>query len=246
MPKLIHPKVYLVYIDESGDDKLGIFSALAISSDKWRSAFEIVKKFRKESNQTHGIYVTKELHAWKFISGRGQIAPKLISKECRRQIFRTTLNMLSNIPDIHLFNVVYPPKKMGRGFERLLTRIDRTMREWKSLAILICDEGKEEDLIRIRRRMGNYNPIRSQCDSWENGKSTKNITIDSIIEDPFFKKSEQSYFIQSVDFCAYSLLCKESPADLPNRLHLQDTFKILSNITVKETNKKDPYGIIRV
>jgi len=241
-----YPKVYLVYIDESGDSNLGIFSALAIPSDKWQNIFGIVKKFRKELNQNYGLYVTKELHAWKFVSGRGQIAPKLISKECRRLIFKSALNMVSTLPDVHLFNVVYCPEKILWGFERLLTRIDRTMKARKGIAIIICDEGKEQDLIRIRRKMGSYNPILSQYGRWENGKSTKNITIDRIIEDPFFKKSEQSYFIQLVDFCAYSLLCKEVPGEFPNRNYLKDTFSILSKITVKEANKNDPHGIIRV
>ena len=34
----------------------------------------------------------------------------------------------------------------------------------------------------------------------------KNTVIDRILEDPFFKNSEMSYFIQLADFCAYALL----------------------------------------
>jgi len=238
--------VYLIYIDESGDDKLGIFTALAIPVDRWRSAFGATKQFRSKLRETDKIYVTKELHAWKFVSGRGNIAPQTIPKERRWEIFRKTLALVTRLPGAKLFNaVVYPSSKAGWGFGRLLTRIDRAMEKWGGLAILVCDEGKENDYIRIRRRIGMYNPIPSGHGTWENGKRTKNITIDRIIEDPFFKKSEQSYFIQLVDFCAYSLLCKERP-NSKTRCHLRGAFQLLSDILVREANRKDKDGIIRV
>jgi hypothetical protein len=54
-----------------------------------------------------------------------------------------------------------PPGKTGfLIFERMVNRINRTMAEWKSNALIVHDEGK--DYTSLIRRMGVYNPIRSK------------------------------------------------------------------------------------
>jgi hypothetical protein len=100
------------------------------------------------------------------------------------------------------------------------------------------------------RRMGVYNPIPSQYGVWRDaGTMTKNIPIDRIIEDPFFKKSGQSYFIQLVDFAAYALLRRERPVPATSKMRkyrLHEAFGNLSNALVREASRRDPDGIIRV
>ena len=44
-------------------------------------------------------------------------------------------------------------------------------------------------------------------------QASQNEAIDRILEDPFFKQSDQSYFIQLSDFCAYALLRQEHPIE---------------------------------
>jgi len=120
------------------------------------------------------------------------------------------------------------------------------MKAWDSYAILVCDEGKDAIYTRLRRKMGVYNPIPSKQGYWEDtGVKTKNIPIDRIIEDPFFKRSDQSYFIQLVDFCAYSLLRRESPLASKSKYGLDKAFSILDPALVKEACSYDPEGIIR-
>jgi hypothetical protein len=120
------------------------------------------------------------------------------------------------------------------------------MQAWGSHAILLCDEGKEADYTRLVRKMSVFNPIPSQYGVWQDtGSTTRNIPIDRIIEDPFFKKSERSYFIQMADFCAYALLRKERPIPSKSRYGLDSVFMELEPICVKEANPRDPYGIIR-
>ena len=97
------------------------------------------------------------------------------------------------------------------AFDKLINRLNRTAKRFNKNALIICDEGQQIEFTRRIRRMRVHNPIPSSYGVWEDGKSTKNITIDNIIEDPFFKNSEQSYFIQMVDFCAYALLRMERP-----------------------------------
>ena len=241
--------VYLVYIDESRDpaQSVGVFSALAIAVPKWRTAFEQVIDMRRSPNQTDGIYVGKEFHANKFVSGRGKIAPDTVTKYRRCEVFKEVLETIAHLPSAKLFNIVYYSTHLeDRAFERLLNRINRAMEAWNGYAIIICDEGKEPQYTKLRRKMGRFNPIRSIYGTWEDGSPTKNITIDRIIEDPFFKDSRRSYFIQLVDFCAFALLRREFPIPARSRYGLDEAFNLLSGIFVRAASRYDREGIVRV
>jgi len=237
--------MHLIYIDDSQDKPTYCFSALAVPDDQWLDTFKAVKGWRKSLRDTDGIYITKELHAWKFVSGRGRIAPDVVTKWRRCQIFREALQFVAGLEHVSIFNVCLDHRQ-DWAFERLLNRINRTMAAWGSRAILICDEGKEADYTRLTRKMSVYNPIPSQFGIWQDtGKDTKNIPIDRIIEDPFFKSSEKSYFIQMVDFCAYALLRKEKPIPSKSKYGIHLAFQNLDPLCVKVANRRDPYGIIR-
>lgn len=238
--------MHLIYIDDSRDERLCVFSALAIPADQWQDAFKSVKDFRRSLRKSDGIYVHVELHAWKFVSGRGKISDRVVTKGRRCQIFKDALRHVSTLPGARLFNAVFPASQELRAFERLLNRINRTMLSWDSHAILICDEGKEKIYTRLARRMHVYNPIPSQFGRWpDTGTPVRNIPIERILEDPFFKRSEQSYFIQLVDFCAYALLRRENPILSKTRYGLDKAFGLLSPILVLEASQYDPEGIIR-
>lgn len=208
--------MHLIYVDDSCDEKkLYIFSALAVPADRWTSNFNIIKDWRQQLKQKHGIYARKELHAVDFVPGRGNVSPKVIGKWQRAQIFREGLELLVKNGDFRLFNACVAHNQ-ERAFERLLNRINRTMQAWGSHALLICDAGKEAEYTKLARKMGAFNPIPSRYGAWEDGGRTKNIPIDRIIEDPIFKKSDRSYLIQMADFCAYALLQRERP--IPSRM----------------------------
>ncbi|HUJ09560.1 MAG TPA: hypothetical protein VL171_05990 [Verrucomicrobiae bacterium] len=86
--------MHLIYIEDSGDEQLAIFSALAIPVEQWRDCFTRIKEFRRNLKQAYGIYVYKELHAWKFVSGRGQIADRVVTKSQRAATHTHTENLL--------------------------------------------------------------------------------------------------------------------------------------------------------
>ena len=238
--------MHLVYIDDSGDEALSIFLALAIPADQWQEVFALVRQFRRDIKHTDGIYVYEELHAWKFVSGRGKIADRVVPKGRRCQIFKDALALVAHLPGVRLFNSVFPAHDEDRAFERLVNRINRTLQAWNSRAVLICDEGKETSYTRLCRRMHVYNPIPSRYGVWlDTGEQRRNVPIDRIIEDPFFKPSDQSYLIQCVDFCAYSLLRRERLIPSKTKYGFDQAFSLLSNCLVKEATRRDPEGIIR-
>jgi hypothetical protein len=238
--------VYLVYIDDSKDEIICVFSALAVPIDQWHEAFKQVREFRRSLRKAYGIYVYEELHAWKFVSGRGRPSDRLVTKSQRAMIFNNALSLLANLPGVRLFNAVFPRKQDETAFEWLLNRINRTLKAWGSRAVLVCDQGKEITYTRLVRRMYIYNPIPSQYGQWlDSGQKWKNIPLERIVEDPFFKDSAQSYFIQLVDFAAYALLRRENPLPSKTRYGIDQAFSLLAPILVREATRKDPDGIIR-
>lgn len=238
--------MHLIYVDDSRDEKLCVFSALALPVDQWHEAFGRVRQFRRDLKRAYGIYMYKELHAWKFVSGRGQISDRIVTKSQRCAIFNQALEMVVGLPGARLFNAVFSHKEDERAFEWMLNRINRAFQAWGSHGVLVCDEGKEIAYTRLVRRMYVFNPIPSQIGSWpDTGDPWKNIPLDRIVEDPFFKESSQSYFIQLVDFAAYALLRRERPIPSKTKYGLDQSFSILSPILVREARPGDPDGIIR-
>ncbi len=238
--------MHLIYIDDSRDEELCVFSALAIPIDQWHPSFQMIRDFRRVLKRSYGIYVYKELHAWKFVSGRGRPSDRIITKEQRVTIFNRALEVIVKLPCARLFNAVFPRDQDERAFEWMLNRINRTLQAWGSHAVLVCDRGKEVAYTRLVRKMYFFNPIPSQYGVWQDtGEPWRNIPLDRIVEDPFFKDSEQSYFVQMVDFSAYALLRRERPIPSKTRYGLNTSFNTLAPILVREASGNDPEGIIR-
>ena len=188
--------MHIIYVDDSRDEKLCVFSALAVPAHEWQQAFRQVRDFRRDLRRKDGIYVYVEVKAWKLVSGRGRISDTVVPKGRRCQISKDALRAVASLPGARLFNAVFSAKQDEKAFEWLLNRINRTMQAWDSRAILVCDEGKELIYTRLARRMHVYNPIPSRFRVWlDTGQRWRNIPIERIIEDPFFKASHQSYFI---------------------------------------------------
>ena len=236
--------MHLIYIDDSRDEALCVFSALFIPAQEWKGDFAAVREFRGRLKRSDGIHVYKEFHAWKFVSGRGDLGA-VVTKWRRCGIFRETLKLVSELPGAKLMNAVFPVNREEHAFERMLNRINRNMHACDSQALLICDEGKEADYTRLARKMAVFNHIPSRYGQWHGTGSTKNIPIDRIIEDPFFKQSDKSYFVQLVDFCAYALLRRERPLPSKEKYGISSAFSILAPILIREANGRDREGIIR-
>lgn len=125
--------------------------------------------------------------------------------------------------------------------------IARRLQAYSPRAIIISDEGRELEITRALRKMHVFNPIPSQFGIWRDGRRTANITIEHVIEDPVFKESHRSYFLQLVDCIAFALLKREVPPT-PNvqRYGIHRMFDhAVSGICYRQASKKDPLGIVR-
>jgi hypothetical protein len=238
--------VHFVYIDDSGDEHTRAYSALAIPEVEWKNTFAAVRQYRRDLKEKHGIFVTVELHATEFVGGRGRIAPHVVPKGLRCAIFRQTLSMIAKLPGTRIFNAMSPKINERLIFERLMMRINNTMKAWGSNALIVHDKGK--DYTSLVRRMSVYNPIQSKYGRWPDGNLYKNIPLQYVLEDIFFRDSKDSYFIQLADFCAYALFRSEHPASAAKAKYaLETAFDELEDIWTPECFGKDhkKRGIIR-
>jgi hypothetical protein len=118
---------------------------------------------------------------------------------------------------------------------------------FRARAVIVADEGREREITRALRKMGVYNPIPSHVGNWGDGSRTKNVPVQRVIEDPVFKKSHQSFFIQLADAVAYSLLKREvSPTRNAKRYGIDRMFEeALTGVCWKKASRFDPLGIVR-
>lgn len=128
-----------------------------------------------------------------------------------------------------------------------LNEIDERLNQYKPSALIVSDEGRENEITRALRKMSVFNPIPSRLGGWGGGWKTKNIPIQRVIEDPIFKQSHKSYFIQLADAVAYALLKREvPPTPHVKRYGIHDLFeKHLAGVCLKKASAADPLGIVR-
>ena len=240
--------MHIVYVDESSDPvaHATTISALMLPAESWTDSFSRLRQFRRSLKQSDGVFVQKELHAWKLVSGRGAIADRIVTKSRRCEILKDHVRLATDLPGARLFNAVFPASDISRAIERLLNRINTCAGGQHRNFLLVCDQGKEATYTRLARRMRVYNPIPSQYGSWrDSGMPRKNIPLRWMVEDPFFKDSAQSYFIQLVDMCCFALLRREYPLASRSRYGIDTAFDLLGPILCREASGRDPDGILR-
>jgi hypothetical protein len=126
-------------------------------------------------------------------------------------------------------------------------QIERRLVRYRPVASVLADQGREREITRALRKMGVYNPIPSKLGDWGDGQKAKNIPLQRVIEDPVFKLSHQSYFIQLADAVAYALLKREVPATKNIRRYGIDKMfdTELAGVCYKKASAADPLGIVR-
>jgi hypothetical protein len=245
----------IAYIDESYDDNVFAMSALILSSSGWRDCFNIVKDYRSSLKRRHGIFTSKELHATTFIAGRGRIADRVVPRGLRAAIFHEIMDLCANLPGAKVISGAWELNGRPQGdvhalaFGRIQDRLQRRCVAERGEMMRVVDEGRETELRKIARRAAIFNMVGSRYGAWEDGSRAKNIPTERLIEDPIFKSSAQSHFLQLADFIAFALLKSETPITARVQqygLHL--AYDKLAPICASEAARRDhrKLGIIRV
>jgi Protein of unknown function (DUF3800) len=129
---------------------------------------------------------------------------------------------------------------------KIYDSIEPRLLRFAARAVIVADESRETEITKVFRKMTVFNPIPSQFGGWVGGKS-KNIPLERIIEDPVFKKSQQSFFIQLADCVAFALLKRESkPTPHVAKYQIDKFFdQCLPGVCFKYASPRDALGIVR-
>src|SRR5262249_29230493 len=152
MPEVESFNFFLIYIDESYDANHYAYSALMVPVTKWNDVFQKVLKWRRYISTIAAIPVRHELHATDFTAGRSKPLENR-NRGFRGFFFRQAFNMVEKIPDIKIINALDVKANYLRLFERMLNRINRTLLTYNGYGVLVCDEGNENRLISLVRKM---------------------------------------------------------------------------------------------
>jgi len=249
--------MYIMYIDESGDTgfinsptQYFILSGIVIHELKWREYLDQLIAFRKRMFKIYGLHLREEIHAAAFINRPNHLIR--IPRHNRLAILRAFADELASMTDLNVFNVVVDKKTKNDSYDvftnawkTLFQRFENTMhynnfhgpKNPNDKGMVIADNTDSKRLTQLLRRMRRYNPIPNQNDYW-------NITIRNIIEDPNFRDSANSFFVQAADLIAYLLYQNICPNSYFKKKSAEKYFERLEPIICKAASKSHPMGIV--
>ncbi|SRR6266540_1424244 len=125
--------------------------------------------------------------------------------------------------------------------------LDLRLNLYRARTIIAADEGRELEITRALRKMRVFNPIPSKYGQWAPGQTTQNIVAERIIEDPVFKSSARSYFIQLADCVAFALLKRETkPVAHISKYGIDKMFdETIAKVCYRAASPRDRLGIVR-
>jgi hypothetical protein len=165
---------------------------------------------------------------------------------------------LAALTDLNIINIVVDKSGKTPGYDvldmawrALIQRFENTATHHNfrgpanadERGMIFPDNTDNKRITDLLRRMRRFNPIPNQPYF---GQGYRNIGIGKIIEDPNFRDSGHSYFIQAVDLAAFLLYQLLAPSAYFRKKGASGYFRILDPVLCKIASSSDPYGIVRL
>ena len=169
----------LYYVAESAGPHYYVRSALGVDAERWNDLFSRVRDWRLELRNRYGIPPCWELHAADLLAGWGTHAcdgetGEPLTPQQGAEVFIGGLRVVEDAAKrtggVEVVNVCLH-KPNVRGYERLsldriLNPINSSVATAGRHAFLIFDEGREEMVSRLYRRLRSRNPVPSRYEVW--------------------------------------------------------------------------------
>lgn len=249
--------MYLVYVDETGDDGLKpgasdyyMLSALVIHETAWLATLDSTLDFRRRIKAQFGVLLTEELHASALIATPGKLSR--IPKWQRLLLYREILRFIGSLKTVSAYHVCLdkatrPPAKsvFDLAWKSLIQRVYNSVSIHASLPahrgsetfMLLPDAGHEKQLRRLARKIRRFNPVPSRFGG------SQRLPVSSLVEDPVHRDSAHSYFIQLVDVCAYALKQRVQASKYIAKKGARHWFQLIAPICETKAASNDPWGM---
>lgn len=256
--------MYLMYVDESGncglndrESYLFILTGLIVHDSNWRVCLDKLVGFRKHLKSKYGLLQKEEIHASDFINNT---PPNLlrIPRKKRWKILVEFTDLISSINYFSLVNILVDKRRKPLTFDvfeiawkSLIQRFENTIgygnfpgfKNEKEYGLILPDHTDDPKLEKLLRKMRRFNPVPH---SLEWGEGYRDLPLAYVVEDPNFKDSRHSYFIQAADLCAYLLYQREAPNQYMKRGNKKKTYLKLKPVLFTSASRSDPLGIVRI
>lgn len=255
--------MYLMYVDESGDSGLVnsptryfILSGLVIHELRWNEALDQLIAYRQRMRNSFGLLMRDEIHSAHLINKPGDLVR--IQRNNRLTIIRAFLNEVGALPEISVINVIVDKRGKPEGYAvmekawgALIQRFSNTIKHRNfpgpanpdERGMIVPDNTDVKVVQGLMRKVRKYNPVPNQS---QFGAGYRNMTITNMVEDPYFKDSRHSYFIQAADVVAFSLYQRMAPSSYIKKKSAQNYFNRLNGVLCKSASSSDPEGIVRL
>ncbi len=253
--------MYIFYADESGDvglerspSRYFVLSGMVVHELRWHDTLQAIIDLRRRVRQTYGLKLREEIHAGHFMQRPGDA--RRVPKSLRLRLLRDVVDFEATLQDVSVINVVIdkhgrtPPYDVFHwAWMTLVQRFHNTIshrnfpgpQNPQDHGLLVVDRTEESKLRAVVRRMRRYNPVPSLY-----GLPTRQLLLDTLIEDPVHRDSLHSYFVQLADVNAYFLYQKLQPCSYIRRKGARNYFDRLDPILCKVASRTDPQGIVRL
>ena len=257
--------MFLMYVDESGDTgmvnsptRFFILSGLVIHELRWQACLDQLTDFRRNMRVRYGLKMREEIHAVNFISRRpGDLAR--IPKNERLMILRRLIDEISRMPDVNIINVVVDKQGKSSNFDvfdlawkALIQRFENTIRHRNfpgpansdDRGMIFPDHTNNKKLTTMARKMRRYNPIPNMGGIHPPGY--RQMTLQTLIGDPVYSDSAQSYLMQAVDVVAYFLQQQLQPNSYVRKTGSRNVFDKLDPVLCRKASTSNAQGIVRL
>jgi hypothetical protein len=250
-----------MYVDESGDSgmvnsptRYFVLTGIVIHELRWNEYLNRLIDFRKRMRSAFGLLLREEIHAARMLNKPGEMVR--IKRNDRLSIIKHLVDELAAMQHLSIINIVVDKKGKPNDYDvlenawrALLQRYSNTMSHHNfpgpansdDYGLILPDMSEVKKITEIIRKMRRYNPIPNQIGY---GGGYRNILITNFVEDPYFKDSSKSYFIQAADVAAFALYQRLSPSTYVKKKSGQNFFTRLGGVLCKVASPRDPDGIV--
>ena len=255
--------MYLFYVDGSGDPGLRgsptryyVLTGVVVHELRWQPYLDQIIDFRRRMRGAFGLRLAEEIHAGAMINNPGPLIR--IRRNDRLAIIRAFADEMATMPDLNVINVLVdkcgkaPPYDVfAMARKALLQRFEHTMLNRNfpgpvnpdERGMIFPDNTDNPKVTQLLRQLRRYNPVPNQP---RFGLGYRNLLVRHLIEDPNFRDSRHSYFIQAADLAAFLLYQFTSPSGYMRVQGGRGYFHRLGPILCKVASTSDPYGVVRL
>ena len=249
----------IYYIDEVEGPTCYVRSALGVDAERWNSVHGSVEDWRCAMAGDYNVPTNRKLGACDLLARRGlgvriDNTGRRLTPEQGAEIFMDGLRIIESSASprggIDVINVCLRKADVKDyekiSLDRLLNRINASVRTDRRYAHLIFDEDGEWMVGQLYDRLRKRNPVPSRYGAWEDGEATKDFPIERIIGGPSFRSPQDDDLLQMADLVAHALLKQEEePSEREAELSLHLAFGILRDTLNRKASRSDPQGIVR-